>query len=84
MTSLSGMFLILSVLLYTYARLEHVRQTDIRKVVLYYCAAILAGFWIAFKAKCSCFSFVFLLVEFFFIRNKEGKFIVRTDFLCLL
>ncbi len=78
MTSLSGMFLILSVLLYTYARLEHVRQTDIRKVVLYYCAAILAGvLGLLSKQNAVVFPVVFLLVEFFFIRNKEGK-IYRT------
>ncbi|NLU39899.1 MAG: hypothetical protein GXX78_13565 [Bacteroidales bacterium] len=84
MTSLAGMFLILSVLLYTYGRLEHVRQADFRKGFFYYCAAILAGvLGLLSKQNAVVFPVVFLLVEFFFIRNKGGK-IYRTYLISML
>jgi cytochrome c-type biogenesis protein CcmH/NrfG len=74
MTSISGMFLILSVLLYTRGRFNHLENNRLIRVVPYYIFSIVAGVFAVYsKQNAIIFPLVLLLVELFFVRTQEGK-----------
>ena len=74
MSSLAGMFFMLSVFLYTRGRLKQFETDELIKSGGYYLLSVLAGvFAVLSKQNAVVFPVMFLLVELFFIRNNEGK-----------
>jgi len=74
MTSLAGMFLLLSVFFYTKARLKHVETANFKSVSFQYILSLIFGvLGVLSKQNVAVFPVVLLLIEFFFIRNREGK-----------
>lgn len=84
MTSLAGLFLILSVLTYTKGRLNQIGNGNFRSSgYLYFFSFLFGVLGILSKQNVAIFPFILLLVEYFFIRNKEGK-IYKTYLLSAL
>jgi protein O-mannosyl-transferase len=78
MTSLSGMFMLLSVFLYTKGRITQISKEKKMFGLLYLGLAVFAGFLsLLSKQNGLVFPLLFLLVELFFIRNKQGKICVK-------
>jgi protein O-mannosyl-transferase len=74
MTSLAGMFFLLSVFLYTKGRFAHFRNSRTILIYTYYALAVIAGIMGTLsKQNAVVFPLAMLLSELFFIRNKEGK-----------
>ncbi len=74
MTSLASMFYLASVLFYVHARLKHTKQGFIPMLLVFYGLSVFSAI-LALLSKQSAVSLpvAILLVEFLFIRNKEGK-----------
>jgi len=74
MSSLAGLGMILSVYFYTKGRLEHIQSGNFKSGLHFYGLSILAGIiGVLSKQNAAVFPVILLLVEYFFIRNSEGK-----------
>jgi len=74
MTSMTAMFYLLSVFLYTSARLSLINDKNNKKGIFLLVFAVLSGILaLLSKQNAVTFPVAFLFVELFFIRNKEGK-----------
>lgn len=73
MTSLAGMFYLISVYFYLKTRLSYFKDSNIYKIILFFILCVgstLAA--ILSKQNAVSIVFAFILVEFFFVRNKNG------------
>jgi cytochrome c-type biogenesis protein CcmH/NrfG len=74
MSTLAGLGVILSVYFYTKGRLEHIQSGNLKTGLHFYGLSLLAGIiGVLSKQNAAVFPVVLLLVEYFFIRNSEGK-----------
>jgi protein O-mannosyl-transferase len=78
MTSLAGMFFLLSVFLYTKGRIVFLKSNKSNRAIGFYIFAIITGLLGAFsKQNAIVFPLAFLLIELFFIRDSNGKIFKR-------
>jgi Tfp pilus assembly protein PilF len=74
MTSLAGMFFLLSVFLYTKGRIGYLKNSNNVGAITFYILAHLAGILGTLsKQNAIVFPLAMLLTELFFIRNKNGR-----------
>lgn len=74
MTSLAGMFVILSVFLYVKGRIYYLNKRNFKAGILYIGAAFLSGILgVLSKQNAAIFPLLFLLIELLFIRTNEDK-----------
>ncbi|MBN1926627.1 MAG: tetratricopeptide repeat protein [Prolixibacteraceae bacterium] len=78
MTSLSGMFFMLGLYLYTLGRKIFFSKGNILKSALLIFFSILAGILATYsKQNAAVFPLAFLLTDLFFIRNRKGKICIK-------
>lgn len=74
MTSLAGMFYLASVYFFLKTRLSYFKGSELYKVVLFFILCVVSAVAaVLSKQNAVSIIFAFIIVEFFFVRNKKGR-----------